>query len=82
MGFPRVEFLNLESCDQISQSEEHLVLNCPNQEKLRIGSVLFALPVHICPTVAKFDKVHIVVDNEFTGSWPVSARDHDIEIKN
>ncbi len=82
MGFPRVEFLNLESCDQISQSEEHLVLKCPNWEKLHIGNVLFALPVHICPTVAKFDKAFIVVDNEFAGSWPVSARDHDIEIKN
>ena len=82
MGFPRVEFLNLESCDQISQSEEHLVLKCPNQEKLGIGNVLFALPFHICPTVAKYDKAFIVVDNEFAGSWPISARDHDVEFKN
>jgi D-serine deaminase-like pyridoxal phosphate-dependent protein len=77
MGFPRIHFLNLDSCDQISQSEEHLVLRCENTEDLAIGSPIFALPLHICPTVAKYDKAAIVVEDEIDGSWSISARNHD-----
>lgn len=77
MGFPRIHFLNLDSCDQISQSEEHLVLRCENAEDLAIGSPIFALPLHICPTVAKYDKAAIVVEDEIDGSWSISARNHD-----
>lgn len=77
MSFPRVDFLNLKGCDQISQSEEHLVLRCQNKDELVIGNVLFALPRHICPTVAKYDKAFIVDNNEVDGSWSISARDHN-----
>lgn len=82
MSFPRVQFLNLGGCEQVSQSEEHLVLSCLNKEKQRIGSTLFALPLHICPTVAKYGKAHIVVKGEVTGSWPISARNHNVELEN
>ncbi|MGA9271537.1 MAG: D-TA family PLP-dependent enzyme [Lutimonas sp.] len=81
MGFPRVDFLNLSECDQISQSEEHLVLSCPKGEEIRVGSTVFALPQHICPTVAKYDKAYVVVDNKVTTSWPISARDHNVELE-
>jgi len=77
MGFPRVDFLNLDDCDQLSQSEEHLVLRCQNTKGPAIGSPIFALPLHICPTVAKYDKAAIVVHDEVDGSWSISARNHD-----
>ncbi len=77
MDFPRVDFLNLDGCEQISQSEEHLVLRCENTTEPSVGSALFALPMHICPTVAKYDKAHIVEGNEVVGSWSISARDHN-----
>lgn len=82
MGFPRVKFLNLDDCEQISQSEEHLVLRCSDDESHPTGTKLFALPIHICPTVAKYEKAHIVVENELRGTWTISARDHDIELIN
>ena len=44
-------------------------------ESLRTGKKLFALPIHICPTVAKYEKAHIVVENELRGTWTISARD-------
>lgn len=77
MSFPRVDFLNLEGCDQVSQSEEHLVLRCHNQKELVIGDTLFALPLHICPTVAKYEKALIVDKNKVDGVWSISARDHN-----
>lgn len=77
MSIPRVDFLNLEACDQVSQSEEHLVLRCQNKKELVIGNTLFALPLHICPTVAKYDRAFIVDNNKVEGSWSISARDHN-----
>ena len=81
MPFPRIEFLNLEACEQVSQSEEHLVLNCTEYERCDVGETIYALPMHICPTVSKYPRAHVVEDNEITGTWSITAIDHDVELK-
>ena len=78
MSFPRIRLLNLTRCEQESQSEEHLMIRCENEENLFVGDTLFALPIHVCPTVAKYDRAHIVENGEITGNWKISARDHNI----
>jgi D-serine deaminase-like pyridoxal phosphate-dependent protein len=78
MNFPRIRFLNLNDCEQVSQSEEHLLIRCENEENHFVGDTLFALPTHVCPTIAKYDRAHIVENGEITGSWKISARDHNI----
>ena len=80
MNLPRVHLFGLENCKQISQSEEHLVVECNEAEKYTIGDVFYAIPIHICPTVAKYKNVLTVVDGKITGSWKVAARDHKITI--
>jgi len=80
MPFPRVRLLGMEQCNQIAQSEEHLVLECPSTENYRPGDACYALPMHVCPTVAKYPIVFTVRDGEITGSWKVAARDHMISI--
>lgn len=76
MKLPRVKFLGNHVFEQVSQSEEHLVVKCAKSESYRIGDICYALPVHICPTVSKYPKVHTVENNKISGSWTVSARDH------
>lgn len=80
MPFPRVRLLGMEQCKQIAQSEEHLVLECPATTNYRPGDACYALPMHVCPTVAKYPEVFTVKDGEITGSWKVAARDHMISI--
>jgi D-serine deaminase-like pyridoxal phosphate-dependent protein len=80
MPFPRVRLLGMEECEQLSQSEEHLVVQCPSTETYRPGDACYALPMHICPTVAKYPAVYTVKSGELTGSWRVAARDHRISI--
>lgn len=80
MPFPRVQLLEIESCRQVSQSEEHLVLSCKDPDKLEIGDVVYAIPMHICPTVAKYPRLITVVNGQVTGSWKVAARDHQLTI--
>jgi D-serine deaminase-like pyridoxal phosphate-dependent protein len=80
MAFPRVQFLNLENSLQIGQSEEHLVLECENTKAYEIGDILYAIPMHICPTVAKYDELMVVKDKKIVASWKVAARNQKITI--
>ncbi len=80
MSFPRVQFLNLEQSEQQSQSEEHLVVTCSTNEKHNLGSVYYAIPMHICPTVAKYKYVLTAKEGKITDSWEVAARNYKISI--
>lgn len=74
MQLPRVKFLGEHNFQHVSQSEEHLVVKCPNSDKYKIGQCLYAIPSHICPTVAKYPKALTVKNNTVTGYWLVAAR--------
>ena len=76
MKLPRVKFLGDHDFEQISQSEEHLVVKCNKSDAYKVGDICYAIPIHICPTVSKYPRVHTVEDQKVTGFWSVSARDH------
>jgi D-serine deaminase-like pyridoxal phosphate-dependent protein len=80
MDFPRVRIFGLEGCEQIGQSEEHLVLSCPSGMTVEVGDLYYAIPMHICPTVAKYPKTFIVTQGKITDSWKVAARDYSLSI--
>ena len=75
---PRVFFLNHPEAKPISQSEEHLVLEVPDSQSYPLGSVFYGIPVHICPTVALYDKAYVIRDREAIGEWPIIARSRRI----
>jgi D-serine deaminase-like pyridoxal phosphate-dependent protein len=75
---PRVHFLNAPEALPIGQSEEHLVLRVPDSTQYGIGTVLYGVPVHICPTVALYEKVQVIEEGKKTGEWKVIARDRYI----
>jgi len=78
MALPRVRFLGGQQFKQVSQSEEHLVVKCKNAGQYNIGDAFYAIPFHICPTVAKYPKVRVVENHKITGSWAVAARDQEL----
>lgn len=80
MPFPRVKFFGMEDCTQKGQSEEHLVLECENSKKYHVGDVVYAIPIHICPTVAKYENLQVVSEGEISTSWKVAARNQSITI--
>lgn len=75
---PRVHFLNAPDAVPVGQSEEHLVLKVENSAIFSIGDVLYGVPVHICPTVALYDKAFVVVDNAVKTEWQVVSRNRVI----
>ena len=75
---PRVHFLNAPDAVPAGQSEEHLVLRVPDATPYHIGNVLYGVPVHICPTVALYDKAYVVENKKTVTYWEVVARKRSI----
>ncbi|WP_350285408.1 D-TA family PLP-dependent enzyme [uncultured Croceitalea sp.] len=80
MPLPRVQFLGHMDFKQVGQSEEHLVVTTQESKKYAVGDVLYAIPYHICPTVAKYHEVTTIKDNMASEIWSVDARNNKITI--
>lgn len=76
----RVYFLNDPALKPIGQSEEHLVLEAGAGHAHQIGDILYGLPVHICPTVALYERAYTVEDHHVNGEWKMIARDRKIRL--
>ncbi len=81
MNFPRVLLPQLPESSQISQSEEHLVLTADPAELPPVGTVIYAIPMHICPTVIKYPEALIVIEGFVRGKWNIAARDYHLPLK-
>ncbi len=76
----RVTFLNAPDLKAIGQSEEHLVVEAGVGHSYQIGDVLYGLPIHICPTVALYERASTVENGTITGEWRAIARDRMISV--
>jgi D-threonine aldolase len=80
MAHPRIRFFGLENATAISHSEEHLVLETPRASDFPVGTVLYGLPRHVCPTVALHNFAWCVEKRIATEKWPIVARTRFITI--
>jgi D-serine deaminase-like pyridoxal phosphate-dependent protein len=80
MPQPRVIVLGLEDAKLVGHSEEHLLLETERAGEYPPGSVLYALPWHICPTVNLHSEVVPVEQRRASARWPVAARSRRISI--
>lgn len=78
----RFKLLNLPSYTLIGQSEEHGVLQVKQDvwDATEIGDVLYALPYHVCPTVALHDFASVIEDGAVTDEWKIVARNRRLTI--
>lgn len=76
----RVRFLNAPDLQVVGQSEEHLVAEAGKDHGYKPGDVIYAMPYHICPTVALYDKAVTIENNKITGEWQTLARNRKITI--
>jgi D-serine deaminase-like pyridoxal phosphate-dependent protein len=77
---PRVEFLNLPGAQAVSHSEEHLVIETPQADRFPVGSCLYGVPWHICPTVALYDDADVVRNGHVVDRWRITARARRIRV--
>ncbi len=76
----RVYFPNLPSAVQDAHNEEHMVLVTDQASQYKHGDVLLAIPVHICPTSALYDRVPVIANGKIVESWEVTSRNRRITV--
>lgn len=67
----------------IRQNEEHCVLEVAPENRDRIpaiGTELYVLPAHICPSVALYPFGHVAENGQVTGKWEIAARNRQLNI--
>jgi D-serine deaminase-like pyridoxal phosphate-dependent protein len=80
MPQPRLALLGLDGYAIVAHNEEHLVIETPDADRIRTGDVVYGVPVHICPTVARYESVSVVRDGRCAGEWKVTARNRRITL--
>jgi D-serine deaminase-like pyridoxal phosphate-dependent protein len=80
MPHPRVQILELSDAKFVGHSEEHLVVETSRASEVPVGKVFYAIPRHVCPTVALHSEVVVVTDGRACDRWPVVARARRISI--
>ncbi len=80
MPLPRVHWLGLADARAVIHSEEHMVLETSQAPSLPVGTVIYGIPLHVCPTVALHHEAWVVRDGHAVQRWPVIARDRRLTI--
>jgi D-serine deaminase-like pyridoxal phosphate-dependent protein len=69
----------LEEAKPLFQSEEHWVFSLPSGMDLPpIGSEVYVIPTHICPTSALYPEILVAQRAKITERWQVGARNRKI----
>lgn len=79
----RAVIVGMEYAKTVLQNEEHWVVRVPEEHVKDIppiGTELFAIPTHVCPTSALYPAVPAVENGQITGWWTVAARDRKLTI--
>ncbi len=80
MPHPRVIFPQLHDATAITHSEEHLVIETARASEFPVGSALYGIPWHICPTVALHAQAFIVEKARVETTWPITARSRILDL--
>lgn len=71
----RCRLVDLPDAVGVAHNEEHLVVESPDASRFRPGDHTFAIPAHVCPTVALYPRALTVESGRVTGAWEIAARD-------
>ena len=76
----RVTLLDFPEYKTVGHNEEHLIVETGRGRKYRPGDVVYALPGHICPTVALHKEVLVAENGRIVGRWSVASRDRVLTV--
>ena len=76
----RVHLLDMTDYTAVGHNEEHLIVETPHARKYKPGDVAYALPTHVCPTVALHREALIADGGQIVGRWPIIARDRMLTV--
>ena len=63
----RVALLDFPEYEAVGHNEEHLIVETAEADRYKPGDVVYALPMHVCPTVALHKEVLIAEGGKIVG---------------
>jgi D-threonine aldolase len=76
----RCLLLNVPDYQPMLQNEEHFVVETLAAERYRPGNEIFAIPTHVCPTVALHRFAYVIENGQVAGTWEIAARDRVLSV--
>jgi D-serine deaminase-like pyridoxal phosphate-dependent protein len=76
----RVTLLDFPEYKTVGHNEEHLIVETDGADRYQPGDVVYALPGHICPTVALHKEVLVAEGGKIVGRWTVASRDRVLSV--
>jgi D-serine deaminase-like pyridoxal phosphate-dependent protein len=76
----RIHLLDVPDCEVVGHNEEHLVVETPAADRFAPGDVVYALPWHVCPTVALHREALVAEGGRVTGRWAIASRDRVLTV--
>jgi D-serine deaminase-like pyridoxal phosphate-dependent protein len=76
----RMFLLDVPDAILVAQSEEHQVVDTPHAADFPPGTVVLAVPTHICPTCAHYSDAVAIEGGRVVGRWPITARERKLTI--
>jgi D-serine deaminase-like pyridoxal phosphate-dependent protein len=76
----RCVLLNLPFYEPVLQNEEHFVVESPDASSWQPGDIVYAVPTHVCPTVALHQRAYVIENLQVTGQWDIVGRDRQLEV--
>jgi D-serine deaminase-like pyridoxal phosphate-dependent protein len=76
----RCLLLDVPDYQPLLQNEEHLVIETPAAERYRPGDEIFAIPTHVCPTVALHRQAYAIENGQAAEMWEIAARDRVLSV--
>jgi len=76
----RVQLLDFAPHTPVGHNEEHYIVETAHADRYQPGDVVYAIPAHICPTVALHKEALIAEQGLIVGSWPIIARDRVLTV--
>jgi D-serine deaminase-like pyridoxal phosphate-dependent protein len=76
----RVTLLDFPPYEAVGHNEEHLIVQTSEAGRFKPGDVVYALPAHICPTVALHKEVLVAEGGRVVGRWAVASRDRVLTV--
>jgi D-serine deaminase-like pyridoxal phosphate-dependent protein len=80
MPQPRLSLLDIDGYRIVGHNEEHLVIEVPDASRYHPGVVIYGVPIHICPTVARYETACVIEGGRCTGEWGIAARNRRITV--
>lgn len=76
----RATLLNVGEYTTALQNEEHFAFDSPTASDWKIGDLVYAVPAHVCPTVALHRRAYVVENNRIIGTWEIASRDRMLTV--